>query len=99
MPSSHNVNTFLIISCILSKKKHIQRSNCVYKSEAELPTLRFKKVRELCEMLGARVTAGHRSAQAQEEQAGREALFTFSSGITEFLKSRVLAGSLVIGCA
>ena len=35
-----------------------------------LPTLCFKKVWKLRGVLNIRVTAGHRSAQAQEEPAG-----------------------------
>ena len=58
-------------------------------------------------MLNVRVTAGHRSAQAQKEPAGWEALFPFLSEVTDtfykmeskLLNSKVFAGGFVMGCA
>ena len=70
-----------------------------------LPTLCFKKVWKLREVLNVRVAAGHRPAQAQEPAGWWR--FSVLSEITEFfckmeskfLNSKVLAGGFVMGCA
>ena len=76
-------------------------------SSAGLPTLCFKKVWKLCEVLNVRVTAGHRPARAQEEPA-RWGCFSrfckksqkyFCKIELKFLNFRVLARGFVMGCA
>ena len=72
-----------------------------------LPTLCFKKVWKLREVLDVCVATGHRPAQAQEEPAGWGCFFPFLTGVIEilckiesiFLNSRVLAGGFIMGCA
>ena len=75
--------------------------------KAGLPTLCFKKVWKLREVLNIRVTADYRLAQAQEKPAGWVRFSRFCLNVTKnflqkeskFLNSRVLAGGFVVECA
>ena len=91
----------------LRNKSLSARNNVAYVEllrGAGLPTLCFKSVWKLCEVLKVCVTEGHRPAQAQEEPAGwgrflSEVIKIFCKIKSKFLNSSVFDGGFVMECA